>query len=141
MPPMKTDRIEDWLLDIQMMDPERHALLERLRRIVLQVSPKVQQEFKYGGILFSAASPFCGIFSYDRHVSLEFGRGAELPDKHQVLEGEGKLRRHIKILSGNDLFKKNVGEYVALAFAAASKPPARAAGKSPGVDHKAGPKA
>lgn len=126
----KTDRIEDWLLDIQAVDAERHELLVRLRRIVLQVSPKVQQEFKYGGILFSAASPFCGIFSYERHVSLEFGRGAELPDKHQVLEGEGKLRRHIKIVTGNDLFRKNVGEYVALAFAAASKLPPRAGGKT-----------
>ena len=125
----KTDRIEDWLLAIQALDAERHDLLLRLRRIVLQVSPKVQQEFKYGGILFSAASPFCGIFSYERHVSLEFGRGAELPDKHQVLEGEGKLRRHIKIVSGNDLFRKNVGEYVALAFAAASRLPSRADGK------------
>lgn len=125
----KTDRIEDWLLDIQAVDAERHDLLVRLRRIVLQVSPKVQQEFKYGGILFSAASPFCGIFSYERHVSLEFGRGAELPDKHQVLEGEGKLRRHIKIVTGNDLFRKNVGEYVALAFAAASKLPPSAGGK------------
>jgi len=124
----KTDRIEDWLLDVQAADEERHDLLVRLRRLVLQVSPKVQQEFKYGGILFSAASPFCGIFSYERHVSLEFGRGAELPDKHQVLEGEGKLRRHIKIVTGNDLFRKNVGEYVALAFAAASRLPPRADG-------------
>ena len=126
---MKPDRIEDWLLDIQAVDEARHELLVRLRRIVLQVSPKVQQDCKYGGILFSAASPFCGIFSYERHVSLEFGRGAELPDKHQVLEGEGKLRRHIKIVSGNDLFRKNVGEYVALAFAAASRLPPRADGK------------
>jgi hypothetical protein len=50
-------------------------------------------------------------------VALEFSRGATLPDVHHVLEGAGKSRRHIKLLSRADLFKKNVREYVALACA------------------------
>jgi hypothetical protein len=125
MPAMSTDRIEDWLAELRHEDEARCELVQRVRRIVMQACPKATQEFKYGGILFTAASPFCGIFSYTHHVSLEFGRGAEMPDKHQVLEGEGKLRRHIKIVTGNDLFTKNVGEYVALGFAAASRLPGR----------------
>ena len=114
---MQISRVEHWLQDLRLEDEERCTLVERLRRTVLQVDPRIREEAKYGGILFSAASPFCGIFSYPRHVALEFSRGAELPDKHHVLEGEGKMRRHIKIVTGNDLFKKNVREYVALAFA------------------------
>lgn len=86
---------------------------------MLSVDPSVTEEVKYGGLLFSAGPPFCGIFSYARHVSLEFGRGNELADPHKVLEGEGKMRRHIKLESGDDLFKKNVREYVVAAFATA----------------------
>ena len=122
---MDTDPVEFWLHELRLADAERFALVERLRRIVLLVDRRIREEIKYGGILFSAGSPFCGLFSYAQHISLEFSRGAELPDKHHVLEGQGKKRRHIKITVGNDLFKKNVGEYVALAsgmaFAAASK--------------------
>lgn len=126
--------VEHWLEDIRLADPERHALVERLRRMVLKAHPAVREELKYGGILFSAGAPVCGIFSYDSHVSLEFGRGAEMLDKHHALEGEGKMRRHIKILSGNDLFKKNIGEYLAMAFGAVGGGKARqvpSAGKAP----------
>jgi hypothetical protein len=117
---MNTERVEHFLDDLRLADEDRFQLVSRLRSLVLSVDPKITEEIKYGGILFSAGPPFCGIFSYAKHVSLEFGRGAELPDKHRVLEGEGKLRRHIKLESGQDLFRKNVREYVALARDAAS---------------------
>ena len=82
----------------------------------------ISEEIKYGGILFAADKPFCGIFSYSKHVSLEFGGGASLPDRHNVLEGEGKLRRHIKLLSQEDVVVKHVREYLTLALKAARKP-------------------
>ncbi len=82
----------------------------------------ISEEVKYGGILFSVEKPFCGIFSYAKHVSLEFGAGASLPDKFKVLEGEGKLRRHIKLLSAQDITKKHVSEYLLLTLKASQKP-------------------
>jgi len=123
---MPINHVEDLLDDWRQADPERCALLERVRKLVLAVDPRITEEAKYGGILFAAASPFCGLFSYERHVALEFSRGADLPDVHHVLEGDGKKRRHIKIVDGADLFKKNLRDYVATAFAAAAgKQPAQ----------------
>jgi hypothetical protein len=116
---MSNEPVEHFLEDLRLVDEERFQLVSRLRKLILSVDPKIKEEVKYGGILFSAGPPFCGIFSYTRHVSLEFGRGAELPDKHKVLEGEGKLRRHIKLEVGQDLFRKNVREYILLAHGAA----------------------
>jgi hypothetical protein len=116
---MGNERVERFLDDIRMAGEDRFQLVSRLRSLILSIDPKITEEVKYGGILFSAGPPFCGIFSYARHVSLEFARGAELPDKHRALEGEGKLRRHIKLESGQDLFRKNVREYVSLARDAA----------------------
>ncbi len=117
---MNSIEVDDFLTELQMRDAERYALVERIRKLIHSVAPRVREEVKYGGLLFSGASPFCGLFSYERHVSLEFSRGAVLPDRHQVLEGNGKLRRHIKIEKVGDLFKKNVREYVVLAFSAVS---------------------
>ncbi len=71
---------------------------------------------KYGGILFSNGEAFCGVYSYAAHISLEFGKGAEFPDAHKVLEGKGKGRRHIKITSIEDVKAKHVKHYIGVAL-------------------------
>lgn len=119
---MAAEHISKLLEDIRLLDPERFQLVQALREIILGLDSTITEEVKYGGLLFSAEKPFCGIFSYTKHVSLEFGAGASLPDKFKVLEGEGKLRRHIKISSAQDISGKYVNEYLALALKASSKP-------------------
>lgn len=111
-----SDRIEKLLQDIRSLDNTRFELVQSLRELILSLKPSISEEVKYGGILFSASKPFCGIFSYAKHVSLEFGEGTSLPDKFKQLEGEGKLRRHIKLSSLQDISAKHVREYLLLAL-------------------------
>ncbi len=120
---MSTDRIDKLLQDIRMLSEERYALVQSLRELVLGLDGSVSEEVKYGGLLFSAARPFCGIFSYTSHVTLEFGQGASLPDKYKALEGEGKYRRHIKLMSEQDISDRHVHAYLLLALKAASEQP------------------
>lgn len=117
---MTTDRVSKLLDDIRMLDEQRFQLVQVLRQMVLDLNPTISEEVKYGGLLFAAGKPFCGIFSYSKHVSLEFGDGAALPDPHGVLEGEGKLRRHIKLSAIDDISAKQVRTYLELAFEAAA---------------------
>lgn len=119
---MPADRISKLLEDIRLLDQARFELVQSLREIILGLAPSISEEVKYGGILFSAGKPFCGIFSYAKHVSLEFGAGASLPDKYGALEGKGKLRRHIKLSSAHDISRKHVREYLTLAIKVSSKP-------------------
>jgi hypothetical protein len=126
---MNPEPVDDFLNELRRVDEERWALVERVRKLVHTAGPRLREEVKYGGLLFSAGSPVCALFSYDKHLSLEFSQGAALADRHQVLEGEGKFRRHIKLHKIGDLFKKNVREYLELAFAAAEAQPKRAARK------------
>lgn len=79
---MPADRISKLLEDIRLLDQARFELVQSLRETILGLAPSVSEEGKYGGILFSAGQPFCGVFSYAKHVSLEFGEGASLPDKY-----------------------------------------------------------
>ncbi|MDN3575828.1 DUF1801 domain-containing protein [Chitinimonas viridis] len=117
---MSTDRVAKLLDDIRALDEARYTLVQTLREAVLSLGVGVTEEVKYGGLLFSAGKPFCGVFSYAKHVSLEFGDGAALPDPHQVLEGEGKLRRHIKLSAIQDIQAKQVHTYLGLAYQAAA---------------------
>lgn len=119
---MSADRISKLLEDIRLRNPDRFELVQALREIILGLDSSVSEEVKYGGVLFSADQPFCGVFSYANHISLEFGAGASLPDKFNVLEGKGNIRRHIKLLSAQDISEKHIREYLVLAFKASAKP-------------------
>jgi hypothetical protein len=44
-----------------------------------------------------ADAPFCYVGAYKAHASVGFFRGSELPDPAGLLEGNGKLMRHVKI--------------------------------------------
>ncbi|WP_200951470.1 DUF1801 domain-containing protein [Ensifer sp. Root31] len=80
-------RIEAFLADIRDRGDTQFAIVSRLREIALASGAGISEEIKYGGLLFSAARPFCGIFPYSAHVTLEFSEGAALPDAHGVLDG------------------------------------------------------
>ena len=118
---MPAERISKLLEDICLLDSQRFELVQALREIILGLDSSISEEVKYGGFLFSAKEPFCGVFTYAKHVSLEFGAGALLPDTFNVLEGEGKLRRHIKLSSAQDILGKHVREYLFLAFKESQK--------------------
>jgi hypothetical protein len=71
----------------------------------------------YGGLFYEKQpglykTGFCGIFCYKSHISLEFTKGAHLDDPANVLEKTGKLRRHIKLRSLQDLQTKAVETYI-----------------------------
>lgn len=118
--PTAADRVAQLLEDLRAHDADRYTLVQTLRGTVLGLDASVTEEVKYGGILFSAARPFCGIFSYAKDVSLEFSEGAALPDPHGVLEGQGKGRRHIKLATVQDIAAKHVAEYMKPALQAAA---------------------
>ncbi len=109
-------RTQQWLFDISQQQPQQHAILQAVRQHILSLAPGIQEDIKYGGILFADQQPFCGLFAYRAHVSLEFSAGAQLADPHQVLEGSGKLRRHIKLHSLDEVGRKQVAAYLQAAW-------------------------
>ena len=108
--------IDQHLGELQTDEPDHYALVIEVRKLVKAAAPDAEEKVMYGGIMFSAPVPFCGVFSYSQHVSVEFSRGYELTDPHQVLEGTGKLRRHIKIRSVSDLDTMHVRDYIEEAY-------------------------
>ena len=106
------ERVARWLDDLQLVSAERHALVVALRQAAFDAGPGVTEVLKYGGLLFSAKQPFCGVFAYTAHVSLEFGQGAAMADPAGVLEGAGKGRRHIKFRALQDLQRCDLDAYL-----------------------------
>ena len=53
-----------------------------------------------------------GIYVYKDHVSLEFSQGASFDDPDARLEGKGKNRRHLKLMTVEDVMGKGAEEFL-----------------------------
>jgi hypothetical protein len=60
---------------------------------------------------------FCHPVAYENHVNLGFNHGTELNDPEGLLEGSGKLIRHIRIDDARVLKKSGVKDLIAQAVA------------------------
>ncbi len=106
-------RVQKFLDEIQEFDQDQHVILQHLRQEVIRLNPKVSERMMYGGIMFSLeGEDFGGIFAYKKHVSFEFSAGAQMQDPDQLLEGQGKFRRHLKFVSPDQVSAKNITFFV-----------------------------
>ena len=62
-----------------------------------------QRTAGYGTGPKKTTEQFCWVTPYTEHVALGFYYGAELPDPEGLLEGTGRLMRHVKIRRSEDL--------------------------------------
>ena len=70
-------------------------LVEKLRRIILTSSEKIQEQIKHKIPFYSYKGQLCYINPSDEKVVLGFSRGADLPDEFRMLVGTGKSIRHV----------------------------------------------
>jgi hypothetical protein len=112
---MSDEKVAQLLSDLLLTNPDMYDLVQAIRTLVYTVVPNASERVMYGGFMFEWQVQFCGVFAYSKHVGIEFGRGCDLKDPHRVLEGKGKLRRHIKIIEFSDIEEKHLLDYIARA--------------------------
>ena len=86
-------------------DPHVTDLALAVRETVLEEVPAALEKttnVKYAVVVNFSFVPgikgvFCGIVVYHRHVNLGFPQGTRLADPSRLLEGTGKLYRHVRI--------------------------------------------
>ncbi len=110
--PINDKRLKTLLEDWQQLSPEKAAIVHRVRELVFSIFPAVSERVMYGGIMFSLDTDFGGVFVHKNHISVEFGNGVHMHDPEHLLEGSGKLRRHIKLLSPEDIKDKQLEFFV-----------------------------
>ena len=107
------EKVNGFLEGLRIADSKSSEIIESLRELVFNTYPTVEEKMMYGGILFSVEGEmFSGLFAYKNHVSMEFGNGYRIEDVHNVLEGKGKFRRHIKFSTLDDVEGKHALAYI-----------------------------
>ncbi len=108
-----SQKIEDFISDIQSVNPEHAEIIQLVRDVFMDMNKKLLQDIKYGGLtFFQEGALIGGIFPYKQHLSIEFSNGANFSDPSSELEGNGKQRRHLKIYSAADIEAKNTVYFV-----------------------------
>ena len=69
-----------------------------------------------------ASDVIFSIVLYPRYVTLFFLQGVGLPDPERLLQGDGKVVRHIKLESPADLDKPAIRKLMAVALKSAKQP-------------------
>ena len=106
-------KIKQFLDDAKHMSQDRYDIVCAIRQVFCDSGKGFEQGFKYGGITFDLFGDLiAGIYSYKQHVSVEFSQGKNLTDLHNVLEGSGRFRRHIKIHKVSDIKAKCLCDYI-----------------------------
>ena len=104
-------------------DPEIVALARQSRDLILAVRPGAQLEVEpsWGGYLLfrngaGGGNTVVFLSAHKKHVSIGFSEGAKLEDPHKLLQGTGKLQRHIKIKKEEHLSQPGLKDLIAAAW-------------------------
>ncbi|QIY84876.1 DUF1801 domain-containing protein [Chryseobacterium sp. NEB161] len=111
---MKTDT-EQFELAIKSFPDDIKEIARETRKLIYTVLPETvelvwvqQKNTGFGTGIKKKTEHFCWVMPASKHVNLGFNYGAELPDPKNLLEGTGKLFRHIKIKSVEQLKDKDL---------------------------------
>jgi hypothetical protein len=97
----------------------RGETLTRLRQLIHEADPAIQEEWKWNTAVFSQGGNVCAIAPFKEHVKINFFKGAALKDQHRLINAglDAETTRAIDIFEGDVLHER---EFVHLVREAAA---------------------
>ncbi len=86
------------------------GIVELIRQLMRELAPGAQEFLSYGVPMYKVKRVFAVISPTRKDITLAFSRGAEFEDKYSLLKGVGKVEKHLKFKSVDEV-KKEVLEY------------------------------
>lgn len=115
------DKSPSQLIDarIRALEDWRGTMLSRLRTVITGADPKVVEEWKWGGPVWSQDGLICTGETYKKAVKLTFAKGAFLKDPSKLFNSslEGNTRRAIDFHEGDTVNEKALKTLVRAAAA------------------------
>lgn len=112
------ESFESWYQD---QPSDQIHIIDKLRSLVSDVSPNLVETSKWGNAAWLKKDlPIIYIHTKADHMQFGFFAGANLPDPENLLQGNGKYVRHIRINSISDI---NKNKFSSLIQSAIDAPP------------------
>jgi hypothetical protein len=100
--------------------PEKRALLEKLRTLVVKAVPDADVSIKWGVPFYQRnGKNVCALASFKDYVGINFfASPTALPDPQKKLEGSGKSNRMLKVRNAGDIDSASITRWLKAAAAA-----------------------
>jgi len=101
-------------------DPDKRALLTKLRALVVKTVPEATPVIKWGVPIYElGGKKLCALASFKDHVAINFfAPPAVLSDPSKKLDGEGKTSRMLKVRTAADVDATSIQRWLKAAVAA-----------------------
>jgi len=99
--------------------PEKRALLEKLRALVIKSVPDADVSIKWGVAVYQRnGRNLCALASFKDHVAINiFASPSVLVDPQKKLEGSGKTSRMLKVRTAADIDSAGIARWLKAAAA------------------------
>lgn len=92
--------------------PEYRVIVAMLRELMRDMAPDAKEVISYGIPAFKRNQIIAVISPTKKDITLAFSRGAEFEDSYGLLQGVGKVSKHVKIKSLATVNKEALEYYV-----------------------------
>ena len=76
---------------------ELQPIAEMIRELMREVAPNAKEEISYGIPVWKGKRILAVISPTKKDITFAFSRGAEFQDRYGLLQGVGKVSKHVKI--------------------------------------------
>jgi hypothetical protein len=92
--------------------PEFQPIVAMLRELMREMAPDVIEEISYGIPAFRGNRILAVISPTRKDITFAFSRGAEFEDRYGLLQGKGKVSKHVKIKDVQSVDKDALRYYI-----------------------------
>ena len=82
---------------------EQQGIVETLRKFMHEMAPNAHEEISYGIPVWKGKRILAVISPTKKDITFAFSRGADFEDKYGLLQGVGKVSKHVKIKDIHDV--------------------------------------
>jgi hypothetical protein len=79
------------------VQPEHREIVAYLRKLMREVAPDAGEVFTYGVLAWRGNLILAVISPTKKDITFAFSKGANFEDKYGLLQGVGKVSKHVKI--------------------------------------------
>jgi hypothetical protein len=92
--------------------PELRDVVASIRALMKKQAPQAKLGISYGIPAWRGKRILAVISPTKRDITFAFSRGADFDDKYGLLQGVGKVSKHVKIANGSEINKAALRYYI-----------------------------
>ena len=82
--------------------PEHRPIVAMLRALMKECAPEAKEQISYGILMWRQKRGLAVISPTKKDITFAFSQGAKFDDKFSLLQGAGKVSKHVKIKTLKD---------------------------------------